>query len=316
MKPYNKLKGSGANRYKDNPTCPCGKSNRDGKFVSYVGLEGLGKGYCHSCGNTFKEGIESIIEPAMFKKEEIPNFCSEDIGDLKKYFDAKLESSFAQSLVDVHGKDKAIDIVQKYYLGLYDYKRVIFWQLDEVLNLRAGKVMAYNDKGKRIGNPNWWSSIHKKSCKMQMCFFGQHLIAEQKRRIAVVESEKTACHMDVFNPSYTWLATGGKTQLNHAKCSEIAQYDVTLYPDHDAYDQWKVFADEWGFNISKDCEYWFEQGLISKGEDIADYYLNLLGCLCAYLVEVDDNVCQEEIDSIFNKPEEYRSDIYTGRFPP
>ena len=122
--------------------------------------------------------------------------------------------------------------------------------------------------------------------------------------------------MDVFNPSYTWLATGGKTQLNHAKCSEISQYDVTLLTDHDAYDQWKVFADEWGFNISKDCEYWFEQGLISEGDDIADYYLNLLGCLCAYLVEVEDNVCQEEIDSIFNKPEGYKSDIYTGRFPP
>ena len=27
------------------------------------------------------------------------------------------------------------------------------------------------------------------------------------------------------------------------------------------------------FKISKDYEYWFEQGQIKKGEDIADYYL-------------------------------------------
>lgn len=180
MKTFNKLKGSGSNRYKDNPSCPCGKSNRDGKFVSFVGAEGQGKGYCHSCCKTIKEDIESIIEPTAFKREEIPNFCSEDIGDLKKYFDAKLESSFAQSLIDVHDRDKAIDVVQKYYLGLYNNKRVIFWQLDEVFNLRAGKVMSYNDKGKRIGNPNWWSFIHKKKCKMRMCFLVSILLGSKK----------------------------------------------------------------------------------------------------------------------------------------
>ncbi|MBT4969895.1 MAG: hypothetical protein HOM80_12890, partial [Bacteroidetes bacterium] len=31
--------------------CPCGKSNKDGKFVPYIGYED--KGYCHSCGETF-----------------------------------------------------------------------------------------------------------------------------------------------------------------------------------------------------------------------------------------------------------------------
>jgi len=31
--------------------CPCGKSNKDGKFVPYVGYDE--KGYCHSCCETF-----------------------------------------------------------------------------------------------------------------------------------------------------------------------------------------------------------------------------------------------------------------------
>ena len=43
MENLRKLKRTG-NRFKDNPTCPCGKSNRDNKFVSFVGLEGRGKG--------------------------------------------------------------------------------------------------------------------------------------------------------------------------------------------------------------------------------------------------------------------------------
>jgi len=314
MKTYSKLKGSGANRHKDNPTCPCGKSNRDGKFVSFDGLEGQGKGYCHSCGNTYKEGIESIIDPIEFKKVDI-TYCAEDINDLKKYFDTELKSSFAKSLIDVHGEEKAVQIVQKYYLGVYESKKVIFWQLDEQMNLRAGKVMAYNDKGKRVGYPTWWRHIQNSDCKMDMCLFGQHLISEQKRPIAIVESEKTACHMDFFNPYYTWLASGGKTYLNRSKCTLLAGYDVTLFPDHDSYDEWKVLADEWDFKISKDCELWYDKELIGKGEDIADYYINLSTCLDAYYLEVDYNWNQEEYDSIFNKPKDYRSSIYTGRSP-
>ena len=121
--------------------------------------------------------------------------------------------------------------------------------------------------------------------------------------------------MSYFNPSYTWLASGGKGLLNNSKCHPIAKYDVTLFPDHEAYNEWKVIADEWGFKISKDCEIWYDKELIGKGEDIADYYINLSTCLDAYYIEVDYNWNQEEYDSIFNKPKDYRSDIYTGRSP-
>jgi len=55
--------------------------------------------------------------------------------------------------------------------------------------------------------------------------------------------------------------------------------------------------------------------LIKKGEDIADYYINLSICLDAYYLKVYYNWNQEEQESIFNKPKNYRSDIYTGRSP-
>lgn len=322
MRTDRKLKGSGTNRFKDNPTCPCGKSNRDGKFVSFDGLEGQGKGYCHSCDKTFWDDSESIIDPTMFKEVQI-NYCAEDIADLKKQFDADLESSFARSLIDIHGEEKAVEVVQKYYLGKYDplhgsghIPKVIFWQLDEQMNLRAGKVMAYNEKGKRVGYPTWWRHIQNSDCKMDMCLFGQHLISEQKRPIAIVESEKTACHMDRFNPHYTWLATGGVSNLNDAKLKLLVGYDITLFPDHKQYDRWKEKADKWGFETSRDCEDWFEKGLISEGDDIADYYLNLANSLNAFIVEVDHNWNQEEYEAFKIKSNpEYVSDIRTGRFP-
>lgn len=314
MNTNRKLKGTGR-RFNDNPTCPCGKSNKDGKFVSFVGLEGQGKGFCHSCVKTFRDDSDSFTDPAAFKKVELPTYCVEERKDLIDNLDQKLESTFAKFLERLIGRKNAVDIVERYCLGIYEGSKVIFWQLDEDFNLRAGKVMEYSDIGKRSGYINWWRSINKKDCQMQMCLFGQHLISEVRKPLAIVESEKTACLMSYFNPSYTWLASGGKGLLNNSKCHPIAKYDVTLFPDHEAYNEWKVIADEWGFKISKDCEIWYDKELIKKGEDIADYYINLSTCLDAYYIEVDYNWNQEEYDSIFNKPKDYRSDIYTGRSP-
>lgn len=314
MNTNRKLKGTGS-RFRDNPTCPCGKSNKDGKFVSFVGLEGQGKGFCHSCVKTFRDDSDSLTDPTAFKKVELPTYCVEERKDLIDNLDQKLESKFAKFLERLIGRKNAVDIVERYCLGIYEGSKVIFWQLDEDFNLRAGKVMEYSDIGKRSGYINWWRSINKKDCQMQMCLFGQHLISEVRKPLAIVESEKTACLMSYFNPSYTWLASGGKGLLNNSKCHPIAKYDVTLFPDHEAYNEWKVIADEWGFKISKDCEIWYDKELIGKGEDIADYYINLSTCLDAYYIEVDYNWNQEEYDSIFNKPKDYRSDIYTGRSP-
>ena len=47
--------------------------------------------------------------------------------------------------------------------------------------------------------------------------------------------------------------------------------------------------------VSKDCEYWFESGEITKGQDIADYYLN------THDLKYDNEWSQEEYDSIFKE---------------
>ena len=77
MENRRKLKRTGI-RFKDNPTCPCGKSNKDGKFVSFVGSEGRGKGFCHSCAKTFRDDSDSIIDTYAFKKLELPVYCDEE----------------------------------------------------------------------------------------------------------------------------------------------------------------------------------------------------------------------------------------------
>ena len=56
---------------------------------------------------------------------------------------------------------------------------------------------------------------------------------------------------------------------------------------------------KWGFEISKDCELWHEQGLISKGDDIADYYFNLTESF--EIVKTDAKWNQEEYEMIFTQ---------------
>jgi hypothetical protein len=49
--------------------CPCGKSNKDGKFVPYVGHDI--NGYCHSCGETFKPPLDKSIPTQNTAKQTV-----------------------------------------------------------------------------------------------------------------------------------------------------------------------------------------------------------------------------------------------------
>lgn len=310
------------NRVKANPYCPCGKSNRDGKFSTEKGFAGQPVGHCHSCGDDFWDGDDSIVKPYEKDDYEVPDFCSAAIDDIRNHFDSEMESSFAKFLIKSFGETAAQNAIQMYYLGVLDSacnadlnSDVIFWQFNPDREVRAGKVMSYNEKGKRQGIPRWWHKIKGGSCQLQQCFFGEHLISELNKPIAIVESEKTAVIMSICNPAFIWLACGSSTNLQDNKCLTVSEYDVTLFPDQNQFNYWAEVAEDWDFEISRDCEIWFENGMIEKGDDIADYYLKLAEIVSAEVVKTDPDWSQEEYDSTFNMPEHYRSDIYTGRMP-
>jgi len=47
--------------------CPCGKSNKDGKFSPFVGY--IDKGYCHGCSKFFSAGIIRTDNKIIIKPE-------------------------------------------------------------------------------------------------------------------------------------------------------------------------------------------------------------------------------------------------------
>jgi hypothetical protein len=261
------------NRYKANAICPCGKCNRDGKFATEKGCSGQAVGYCHSCGKNFTNETltQGYIKP--YKAPEPIIYCKSCTEAVNDNYDADLKSEFAQFLVRTFGKDNAIKVVEEYHLGEY-YGKVIFWQIDSYYKGRAGKILAYNDDGKRGGYANWWHSVNKEDCKLQQCFFGQHLIDESDKPIAIVEGAKTACIMHLINPYFMWLSAEGADGLSTNKCESIKRFDVTLFPDAGWYDKWNEKAQEYDFKISRECEKWMGEKIIKHGDDIADYYLN------------------------------------------
>ena len=142
-----------------------------------------------------------------------------------------------------------LKVIGDYYIGTSRHwnKSTIFWQVDKGGGIRTGKIILYDPiSGKRCTEPQeliYW--VHKKlklkEFALSQCLFGEHLLdrPENKlKKIAIVESEKTAIIASMFIPDFVWLATGGKDGFNYTKCSVLKGREVIIFPDRNAHDQW------------------------------------------------------------------------------
>lgn len=107
--------------------------------------------------------------------------------------------------------------------------------------------MLYNSKtSKRIKEPynhvTWVHSVlHKDDYNLKQCFFGEHLLSEDKSRpVALVESEKTAIIASYYLPQFLWIASGGKNGCFKANnLSVLTGRNVVLFPDLGATGYWQ-----------------------------------------------------------------------------
>lgn len=190
-------------------------------------------------------------------------------------------------LVNKFGDKETVDLIKNYRWGvdntsIYTREYTIFWQIDIKGNARSGKMIKYHNNGRRDkGSFTTW--FHKKSdggvdifpdFNLQQCFFGEHLLSLNPRKpIAIVESEKTAIIASKFIDKYIWLASGGSAGISHQKCQILKNRNVTLFPDLGKYDEWKIKAKEFGFNISSHIENIATEEQRKQGLDIADFLL-------------------------------------------
>lgn len=131
-------------------------------------------------------------------------------------------------------------LCQRYNIGATKQREVIFWQVDELNNVRSGKVMQYdptNGKRSKTQTTDW---IHSRMIKAKQlndfnliqCFFGQHLLSSNpSATVAIVESEKTAIIASGLMPNLIWLAAGSLHGLNIEKCKCLKGRNVIFFPD-------------------------------------------------------------------------------------
>jgi len=278
-------------------SCPCGKSNSDGKFVPYVGFDD--KGYCHSCDQTFIPNEEKSEDEGKGDQRPFLPLRPKQVSFIDpRYLDASLkgydQNNFVQFLIQRFGKSNAMQAVEVYKIGTS--KRWpganIFWQIDHEDKIRSGKIMVYDPStGKRDKNKNSWvhSVLKLDDFNLNQCLFGNHLIRSEPKHkpVSIVESEKTAIIASILKPDFIWMATGGKAGLKVSKFKFLKDRDIILFPDltkpedkFNCFEKWTDFAKELtddipGINIqvSDYLEIRATDEEKSHGLDIADYFL-------------------------------------------
>ena len=282
----NNLKLNSKDRFKVK-TCPCGKSNKDGKFVPFEGHTKFG--FCHSCTETILPNDLStsdftlkVTEKMEVRIQYIP------FEYLTKSIKRFANNNFLCFLKERFGMEKTYEAIDLYKIG--DSKNwfgaTIFWQIDKNNVVRTGKIMLYNkNNGKRVKEPydhiNWVHSKMKLSNEnIDKCLFGEHLLNQfPDKTIAIVESEKTAVIASLYFPNFIWMATGGIGNLSYSKLKALIGRKIILFPDLCAYDKWS--------QIIQPLEKWFKIAVSDyleknaspqdklKKFDLSDYLLSL-----------------------------------------
>jgi len=279
--------------------CPCGKDNKDGKFVPYVGHEN--KGYCHSCGETFLPELSKVdewnlpmnnsmkLKPSTFQSKPI-SYIPDEVFIASMNQKAIRSNCFIQYLISLFGEDEALGLVKKYNIATSKYWKgaVVFWQKDLNERVRTGKVILYNSyTGKRIKDKIHWvhSLLKQPDFELKQCLFGEHLLIDKSKPVAIVEAEKTAIISSVYFPEFIWVATGGKEGLTIDKCSILNGRDVVLFPDLSnpkegettTFEKWRKKSKELShlanFHVSDLLERNATESERANGLDIADFLI-------------------------------------------
>ncbi|ANH83552.1 hypothetical protein A8C56_23555 [Niabella ginsenosidivorans] len=268
------------NRYRAKQ-CPCGRSNRDGKFTPYTGYDTAG--YCHSCGQTFLP--DQINGQPLFPEG------NKKKPDAVTYIDKNLmhrtltgDDNFTSWLQRIFPANQVAWLVRRYNIGTSKHwpGATVFWQVCRNNIVRGGKIMVYDPTtGRRNKQKFTW--VHKlaniPNYELRQHLFGLHLMDENKP-VAVVESEKSAIVCSMYFPDLVWMACGGLQGLTTEKLRPVRACRIILFPDANGFDTWNKKADE--IRAALPGTHIAVSGLLEKkctptekqaGLDIADFLL-------------------------------------------
>ena len=190
--------------------------------------------------------------------------------------------------------------LKNYHIGHARQGLTIFWQIDEQMRVRTGKMMRYRKDGHRDRETRYsFDWIHsalfrnsdttgysEDSCEVVPTLFGMHLLNAygSGASVCIVESEKTALLMSIAygnNLTQVWMACGGVENLSVEKLRPIMQAGrrIILYPDRDAIDKWQAKAENLHYDkvtvFTDPVLKWWREGDGEKA-DVADVVVRIL----------------------------------------
>lgn len=161
------------------------------------------------------------------------------------------KNAFIQYLIRLFASDAVKELIDRYRIGTSKHwpGATVFWQIDALERVRAGKIMLYGEDGHRVKEPfNHITWVHKVMDMEGYCLsqglFGEHLLKGNNLAVAITESEKAAVIGSIYLPDLLWLSCGQKNGLTVEKCRVLAGRTVILYPDLGAFDLWSRKAEE------------------------------------------------------------------------
>ena len=250
-------------------TCPsCGRKK---KFTRYIDIEGkfvfpeyVGKcerinncGYHYTPKQFFADNHEAKKDllsgvsadewkmSAPIQPKPPPSFVPHDlmIDTMRCYG----KNNFVRFLHTLYDAETVKRMIGRYHVGtsIHWDGATVFWQVDEQGLVHHGKVMVYDPAtGKR--SKDLFSTaerlMHLPDFNLQQCFFGEHLLIDKDKPVALVESEKSAIIAAEHMQQYLWLATGGSSGCLNQRMHILSDRQVVMFPDMKCLAQWQVVA--------------------------------------------------------------------------
>ena len=222
---------------------------------------------------TGKQTYESRIYTPKIVVPKAPDFIAPEL--VRATFSNFDKNVFFRFLVDFFGAEKASRLQLLYNIGTAKGGGTIFWQQDKDGNFRTGKVMYYNDNGKRDKSRSSWY-VHKRvkaDFELKQVFFGEHLTVGNNLPICLCESEKTAIMMTgIENFTRIWLASGGAMMLNLDRLIRIGRLDY-VFADNGEFERWEKQTALYHKRVMDDLvDVAVNDGVLTAGSDIFDLY--------------------------------------------
>jgi hypothetical protein len=186
----------GSDRYRYAKECPCGKSNKDGKFVPFIinGTPSHEYGYCFSCGKSFyPDGVDKKSEFIKKEKQPVTPIKTVPKETLIETLKDDGRNNFLNWLKKYFAENEVKKAIFQFNIGTGKRGNTIFWKQNFTGDYLTGKSICYKTDGHRDKEKMIYS-LYPKSKGYGSCIFGEHQLKNENssKAIIIVESEKDA----------------------------------------------------------------------------------------------------------------------------